>query len=213
MKWFISQNTIKSSFQKILKKDCGEKVSQCYQCGKCSAGCPISFKMDYLPNQIIRMVQLGMEKEVLKSQTIWLCASCLTCTVRCPRKIDIAEIMDYLRRKAYKKQVVPTGAFEIPLFNKIFLRNIELFGRLFELGLIGMFNMCSGEFFKDVRLAPVMFLKGKIGIFPHRTKNIKEVKEIFRRSGKLGKAKRNRLLYPKLILLNLSKKFIKSIER
>jgi heterodisulfide reductase subunit C len=213
MKWFISHETIKSTFLKELEADCGEKIKQCYQCGKCSAGCPISFEMDYLPNQIIRMVQLGMEKQVLSSKTIWLCASCLTCTVRCPRKIDIAEIMDYLRRRAYKRKVIPLDETEIPLFNKIFLRNIELFGRLYEMGLIGMFNMLSGELFKDMSLAPKMFLKQKIGIFPPRIRNIKEVKVIFKKSGKLGRAHRENLWHPKLIFLNLSRKLIARIEK
>ena len=213
MQWFISHETIKSPFLKTLEKDCGEKISHCYQCGKCSAGCPISFEMDYLPNQIIRMVQLGMEKQVLSSKTIWLCASCLTCTSRCPREIDVAEIMDYLRRCAYKKQLMPLGETEVPLFNKIFLRNIELCGRLYEMGLIGMFNLLSGEFFKDMSLAPKMFLKQKISIFPPRIRNIKEVRAIFKNSGKLGRAKRDRLLQPKLIFLNLFRKLIEKIER
>lgn len=212
MKWFISQDTIKSSFQETLKNDCGENISHCYQCGKCSAGCPISFQMDYLPNQIIRMVQLGMEEEVLSSNTIWLCASCLTCSVRCPRELDIAEIMDYLKRRAYKKRIVPTDANEVLLFNKIFLKNIELFGRLYEMGLIGMFNVLSGEFFKDMGLAPKMFLKSKIGIFPPKIKNIKEVRQIFKQSGKLSGARRDRLLRPKLIFLSLFRKVIAKLK-
>jgi heterodisulfide reductase subunit C len=169
--------------------------------------------MDYLPNQIMRMVQLGMEEQVLSSRTIWLCASCFTCTVRCPRQIDIAEIMDYLRRRAYKKQVVPIEEIEVPLFNKIFLRNIELFGRLYELGLIGMFNLLSGEFLKDFSCAPKMFLKRKISLFPHKAKNLKEIRKIFKKSGKLGRAHRDRLLHPKFIFLNLSRRFIAKIER
>lgn len=169
--------------------------------------------MDYLPNQIIRMIQLGMEKQVLSSRTIWLCASCLTCTVRCPREIDVAEIMDYLRRCAYKKGVIPIEETEIPLFNKIFLRNIELFGRLYEMGLIGMYNILSGEFFKDMALAPKMFLKRKIGILPPRIKNSKEIKKIFRESGRLGRTRRDKLLHPKLIFLNISRKIIGKIER
>jgi heterodisulfide reductase subunit C2 len=213
MKWFISQDTIRSDFQKTIEKDCGEKVSHCYQCGKCSAGCPISFQMDYLPNQIIRMVQLGMEEQVLSSKTIWLCASCFTCTVRCPREVDLAEVMDYLRRRAYKKQIIPLEETTIPLFNKIFLKNIELFGRLYEMGLIAMFNMLSGEFFKDIALAPIMFLKRKIGIFPQRVRNLKEVREIFARSGRLGQTPRSKILYPTHIILNLARKFIKRIEK
>lgn len=213
MKWFISQDTIKGPFQKVLEKECGENVRLCYQCGKCSAGCPVSYQMDYLPNQIIRMVQLGMQDVVLSSKTMWLCASCLTCTARCPREIDIAEIMDYLRRRAYKSEIIPLEETEVPLFNKIFLRNIELFGRLYEMGLIGMFNLLSGEFFKDIFLAPKMFLKNKIGILPRRARNIKEIKAIFNKSGKLGKVKRARLFYPKLIFLNLSRKLIGKIEK
>ncbi len=185
MKWFISQDTIKASFQKDLERDCGENVKQCYQCGKCSAGCPISFQMDYLPNQIIRMVQLGMEEEALSSNTIWLCASCLTCTARCPREIDIAEIMDSLRRLAYKKGLAPKRGNKIPLFNKIFLENIELFGRIYEMGLIAVFNLLSGKLFKDFSIAPKMFLKRKIGVFPSRNRTKAEVKEIFKKSYKV----------------------------
>lgn len=184
MKWFISSETVRSPLIKDLEKDCGQKIRQCYQCGKCSAGCPISYQMDFLPHQIIRMVQLGMEDEVLSSKTIWLCASCFTCTVRCPREIDVAEVMDYLRRRAYKKQVIPAEETEIPLFNKIFLKNIKLFGRLYEIGLIGMFNLLSGKFFKDFSLGLKMFLKSKIGIFPHKIKNLKEIREIFKKSEK-----------------------------
>ncbi len=213
MKWFISQETIRSPFKRILERDCGEKVSLCYQCGKCSAGCPIAFQMDYLPNQVMRMIQLGMEEHVLSSRTIWLCASCLTCSARCPREIDVAEIMDYLRRRAYRKGIIPLEETEIPLFNKIFLRNIELFGRLYEMGLIGMFNLLSGEFFKDISLAPKMFLKGKIGIFPKRPKHMKELRKIFKNSEKLGRVKRSRLLQPRLIFLNVFRKFIGKVER
>jgi hypothetical protein len=109
--------------------------------------------------------------------------------------------------------MIPLDETEIPLFNKIFLRNIELFGRLYEMGLIAMFNLLSGEFFKDFSLAPKMFLKQKIGIFPQGIRNLKELRKIFRKSGKLGRARRDNLLHPKLIFLNLSRKFISKIER
>jgi heterodisulfide reductase subunit C2 len=213
MKWFISQETIKAPFQKNLEKECGERVTRCYQCGKCSAGCPISFKMEYLPNQIIRMIQLGMEQEVLAANTIWLCASCITCTTRCPREIDIAEIMDYLRRYAYKKQIIPKEETGMPLFAVLFLRNIELFGRLYEMGLIAMFNLLSGEFFKDFAIAPKMFAKRKIGLLPRKIKNLREVKEVFKKSGELEKAKRSKLLRPKAIVLAMARGFIRKLER
>jgi heterodisulfide reductase subunit C len=186
MKWFVSQDVIRAPIKDILEKGCGQKVMRCYQCGKCSAGCPISFKMEHLPNQIIRMIQLGMEKEVLSSQTIWLCASCLACTARCPREIDIAEIMDFLRRRAYLKRVKPKLDAKVLIFNKVFLLNVEWFGRLYEIALIGMFNMLSLEFFKDFSIAPKMFLMRKIGLFPVLKIDRKEIREIFKRSRKVG---------------------------
>ena len=72
----------------------GENVFACYQCGRCSAGCPMASEMDLLPNQIIRMVQMGLEDEVLRSKTLYLCASCFTCESRCPKGIDMARVME-----------------------------------------------------------------------------------------------------------------------
>ncbi|MEW6040847.1 MAG: 4Fe-4S dicluster domain-containing protein, partial [Elusimicrobiota bacterium] len=166
MKWFIHSDTLRKEFVREIEAESKTQIFHCYQCGKCSAGCPVAYQMDYLPNQIIRMIQLGMDRTVLSSNTIWLCASCFTCSVRCPRKIEIAEVMDVLRRIAYRRNILPEKYTDILLFNKLFLRNIELFGRLYEFGLIGMFNVLSGNFFKDLILAPKMFLKGKINIFP-----------------------------------------------
>lgn len=209
MKWFISHDTLRSDFLKAVEGISGEKVSHCYQCGKCSAGCPIAYEMEYTPNQIIRMVQLGMEKAVLSSNTMWLCASCLTCTVRCPREIDIAEIMDALRRLAYRKKIPCPKEVVIPLFNKIFLKDIELYGRLFEMGLIGMFNFLSGNFFKDMAQAPKMLLKGKISLWPRRARNLEEVRDIFKRAGRLEKVRRERLVSIKPMLANLRQKLLR----
>ena len=75
----------------------GENVDLCFQCGACSSGCPMTEEMDYLPSKIIRLVQLGLE-EVLDSKTIWICTTCFNCEVRCPRGIDVANVMDALRQ-------------------------------------------------------------------------------------------------------------------
>ena len=97
MKVELSSEKVNSEFVKKVEELSGQNILSCYQCGKCSAGCPNSFAMDLLPSQIIRMVQLGLQDEIRNSKTIWLCASCLTCAVRCPRGVDLAKVFESLR--------------------------------------------------------------------------------------------------------------------
>lgn len=89
-----SQNKI---FKQKVAELSGENVDLCFQCGACSSGCPMTEEMDYLPSTIIRLVQLGLE-EVLDSKTFWICTTCFNCEVRCPRGIDVANVMDALRQ-------------------------------------------------------------------------------------------------------------------
>jgi len=86
-----------SAFVARIEKAAGQKLMACYQCGKCSAGCPMAEHMDILPNQMIRMAQLGMQEQLLASKAIWLCVSCMTCNSRCPKEIKIAEVIEALR--------------------------------------------------------------------------------------------------------------------
>ena len=95
-------STIGSSFVAKIEKISGQKLLACYQCGKCSAGCPMAAHMDILPNQVIRMAQLGMQQKLLASRTIWTCVSCLTCNSRCPKNIRIAEVIESLRQTALR---------------------------------------------------------------------------------------------------------------
>jgi heterodisulfide reductase subunit C len=101
----ISAKSLRSDFVKKVEEISGETLPSCYQCGKCSAGCPMSFAMDLLPNQIIRLVQLGLEEDIAKSKTIWTCASCLTCAVRCPKGVDLSKIMEALRLITLRKNI------------------------------------------------------------------------------------------------------------
>ncbi len=104
MKLRLSVTTTNSALLAKVEEISGENLSKCYHCGKCSAGCPSLTNMDCLPNQVIRAVQLGDEK-VLESETIWLCASCFTCAVRCPRGVDLSKIMEALRLLTLRKDV------------------------------------------------------------------------------------------------------------
>ncbi len=94
----LSKETVKGAFVTKVEELSGQNLLVCYQCGKCSAGCPVVSRMDILPNQIIRFAQLGLEEDLLESKAIWACASCMTCNVRCPKGINIAEVIEALRQ-------------------------------------------------------------------------------------------------------------------
>ena len=100
---FIYPNPSNKLFRDRVKELSGEKVELCFQCGACSSGCPMTQEMDYLPSKVIRMVQLGLE-EALESKTIWVCTTCFNCEVRCPRGIDIANVMESLRQLVLRKK-------------------------------------------------------------------------------------------------------------
>ena len=106
MRTRISSATVRGEFVRQVESISGETLLACNQCGKCSAGCPVAFSMDMLPNQVIRFVQLGFE-DVLESQTIWTCAACLTCVARCPKGIDLPRIMEALREVASERGCNP----------------------------------------------------------------------------------------------------------
>ena len=93
----VQVNQKENSFLSEVNQASGETIQACFQCQKCSAGCPVAYAMDILPNQMLRHIQYGHRERVLSSKTIWICASCYTCSVRCPNNIDIAKIMDTLR--------------------------------------------------------------------------------------------------------------------
>ena len=98
----LSADQLQSDFVKKVEEISGEDLLSCYQCGKCSAGCPMAKDMDLLPNQIIRLMQLGLREEIAKANTIWMCASCTTCGVRCPRGVDLSRVMETLRALALR---------------------------------------------------------------------------------------------------------------
>ncbi|HEB34235.1 hypothetical protein LCGC14_0888870 [marine sediment metagenome] len=99
----LSKRKIKDPFVGKVEELSGQNLLACYQCGKCSAGCPAIAEMDILPNQIIRYAQLGLKDELMRSKSIWICASCFTCNARCPKGIKIAEVIEALRQILLRK--------------------------------------------------------------------------------------------------------------
>jgi heterodisulfide reductase subunit C len=167
-------------FAQQINKMTGQNIDGCYQCGKCTAGCPIAYTMEIPPHEIMRFVQLGCEQEALSSRTIWLCASCETCTSRCPKKIDVVAVMDALRILAYQRG--QTGVEkEITLFHKLFLQVVERFGRVNEFSLMGHYNLLTLRPLRDWRLGKKLLAKGKLKLTVPKIKGLKEFQEIFKR--------------------------------
>jgi len=190
-----------------IRKETGENVFLCYQCQKCSAGCPVAEHFDLAPNQLMRALQLGQREMVLNSKTIWLCAMCETCATRCPHDINITKIMDALKIMAQRENIeskVPS----IPLFYRAALRGIKWFGRMYEAGLMGeiyLRQMMAGQlnyqqvWKNDMPLALKMFRAGKLKIFPAFGKP---------RAGKMGQRKKEGIAYfPGCSLHSTSKEY------
>ena len=166
-------------FTRLVEEASGQRVSRCYQCGNCSASCAYTFAYDYPVNQIMRLIQLGQRETVLKSRSIWLCASCQACTTRCPNNVDVARIMEALRIMSRREGMVSGG--DIRMFFDEFLRSVRTFGRVFETGLLPVYSIKAGKPFTDLDLAPRVLMKGKLAFMPPKMKGRKKVAEIFDR--------------------------------
>lgn len=179
----IVQVSLKSKIEDFATID----VRQCYQCGKCTAGCPLSEEMDIMPNQVIRMLQMeypGYEDEILRSLSIWLCLACETCYSRCPQEVRISPIMDFLRQESIRQNKVNPKAKDILKFHESFLDEVRRNGKLNEVGLTIGYKMKTLNLFQDVENAPSMLLKGKLGIFPHKVQNTREIKKLFKKTSR-----------------------------
>ena len=101
----ISEKTVKREFIDKVVKLSGQNIYKCFQCGTCGGACPMSDHMETVPRKIMRMAQLGLEENVNSCKTVWTCASCHTCTVNCPRGIDLARVMEAIRLLTLRKNV------------------------------------------------------------------------------------------------------------
>lgn len=169
--------TPSSDLQNFVESRSGQKVLRCYQCGKCTSGCPAAYVMDMGPRQIMRAIQLGLKEKALESSTIWLCISCQTCSARCPNEIDIAHVMESLRWLAAAEKSEPAEK-DIELFHRLFLIIIQRFGRIHELSLGVLYNLLRRHPFANITTLPGMFARGKLPVLPPRVKGAAEIRNL-----------------------------------
>ncbi len=171
------------SFLNEIEAASGEKVSACYQCYRCTNGCPVASDMDIYPHRIIRHIILGDSEKVLTSKMIWTCLQCTTCSVRCPNDIDIAHIFDTLRKIAVAKKCAADKAAWT--FDSLFLESVKKHGRLHELEAIMGYKLAMKDLFTgatgEARMGLGMLSKGRMGILPHNIKDRKGVRAMFDR--------------------------------
>ena len=161
-----------------VEKISGVDLSVCFQCKKCTSGCPVSKLVKFPPSEIMRRLHLKAGKEILESDILWMCVSCETCSQRCPMGIDVAAVMDALRKLALEKGASKQKG-NVPLFNKAFLKTVEIFGRTYDMAMIAAYKTGSGKFMDDTEKFPTMLKKKKIALLPSFKGDRKTAKRIF----------------------------------
>lgn len=168
----------------------GHKIKKCLQCGTCTGACPVSDVMDITPRQTVAMFRAGMIEEILKSRTIWLCASCYSCTVRCPAGIKVTDTMYALKRLAMQKKIYPD---RFPVFNlsATFINNIYKYGRNYEIGLALKYFMRSDfvKLFTNIGYGLSLIRRGRLGLLPKRISRVNQIRAIIKKASELGECR------------------------
>jgi len=161
-----------------IAEEAGVKLHECYQCGKCTAGCPMSHAMDLMPRQIMRYMQLGMVEETLKSKSIWLCAACGTCFERCPHSVDLTSLVEALRHEAKHQKLCSVK--EVDIFTEVFLGNVNAFGKSQEVILAGMYNTLTGNLTQNLGNVPHMIRHELVKPEIHSVKDKESVRRLMK---------------------------------
>jgi quinone-modifying oxidoreductase, subunit QmoC len=165
----------------------GEKLKNCVQCGTCSGSCPVSYMMDNTPRQNVALLRAGRVEDVLHSRSIWLCASCYSCTVRCPAGIKVTDIMYALKRLAMEKKIYPEN-FPVYALSTAFINNIYKYGRNYELGLGIKYLLKASptKLLGNAGFGLAMMSRGRLNILPKTIRKVSEVRAIIDRAKQLG---------------------------
>jgi heterodisulfide reductase subunit C2 len=177
----ITKQKAPGDLLKAVREIVDVNLSACYQCRKCSIGCPVADQTESPPSEIIRRLQLGAGDELLQTALIWTCLSCETCYARCPNQINFPAVIDALKAIAVEKGVAgPQG--DAPLFNRSFLNTVKSYGRAYDLKAIAMYKLGTGNLRQDMDKFPAMLTKGKMAILPPSGADKSIVKRIFKKA-------------------------------
>lgn len=150
-----------------MQKEIVRKLEACFQCRRCTAGCPVVAWADHPPHRIVKWACENELDRATDTSMIWICASCLTCSARCPNNVPVAELMDVLKHRALEdNRKIPES--DVLAGHSSFVKTIKRWGRLHELSMISGYKLKTGHFFQDVLLGLALFLRGKLRFLPDR---------------------------------------------
>lgn len=176
-------------FLNQVQGETGINVSACYQCERCTNACPVSAYMDIKPHQTIRYVQLGWRDKLLRSSTLWVCLSCEMCSTYCPNEVAVVHVISYLRNTAFHSAIPPKER-HLAVFHQTFLEEMQRLGRVNEVWLMSAFNrkpnilrdkLKSGLLKDELKLGYALWRRGKLPIWPKKSKSIKEIQKFYQR--------------------------------
>ena len=166
---------------KAVQDASGVDLSVCFQCKKCTSGCPVSKLVKSPPSEIMRRLHLESGDELFDSDILWMCVSCETCSARCPMGIDVAAVMDALRQLAVRKGASKKEG-NVSLFNQAFLKTVQMFGRTYDIAMIAAYKIGSRKYMGDTEKFPSMLKKRKIALLPPLSGDRKTTKRIFKKA-------------------------------
>jgi len=161
----------------------GERIKRCIQCGTCTGSCPVSYAMDISPRELIALFRAGELETIMKSRTIWICASCYACTTRCPSGIKITDTIYALKRTAMEKKC-ESNAPQVQLLAKLFVQNLMSYGRLHEGTLIRKYYTKTNvlKFLDLIPLGKKMFRTKRLALLPKKIKAFKSLSQVIKKA-------------------------------
>lgn len=173
--------------EEVHKIPGGEKIADCIQCGTCSGSCPVAYMMDYAPRKLFAMIRAGYRDDVMKSDTIWICASCYMCAARCPKDIKITDIMYALKRLSIKSKKNIEGKNAAHL-SKSFVRMVNRYGRNHEPFLIADFFLRTNPLglLRNAGVGLKLLKHGRLPLLPKKIKRTDHIKKIIKKAESLG---------------------------
>lgn len=164
----------------------GDKIKACLQCGTCTGSCPLSYLMDITPRELIALFRAGDIDSIIKSRTIWVCASCYACQTRCPASIKVTDIIYSLKRMAMNRKVYPKK-FPVHSLSDSFIKSMKNFGRLNEPRLMVNYFIKTGiwKSFSFIPLGLKMANKGRLEIKAVKIKDLSGFKKIIKKAQEL----------------------------